>query len=145
MAAKGKRPPVKPRRTIAELEAELERRTAEQDEALARESAMADVLGVINSSAGDLAPIFDAILEKAHSLSGAALGALAIFDGEQFRVVAAHGTAEFTGYTIRPRLGGGVCDFTRGEGAPMIGTMVLVLQLSACKTTTAAAEICERT
>ena len=44
MAAKCKISPVKPRRTIAELEAELERRTTERDDALARESAIAEVL-----------------------------------------------------------------------------------------------------
>jgi hypothetical protein len=65
MAAKGKSPLVKPPRTIAELEAELERRTTERDEALARESAIAEVLQVINSSPADLAPVFDSILEKA--------------------------------------------------------------------------------
>jgi len=68
MAAKGKAPLVKPPRTIAELEGELERRTAGRDEALARESAIAEVLQVINSSPGDLAPVFDAILGSAKPL-----------------------------------------------------------------------------
>jgi hypothetical protein len=39
MAAKGKTPQVIPPRSIAELEAELEKRTAERDEALARAAA----------------------------------------------------------------------------------------------------------
>src|SRR6516225_2219787 len=94
MAARGKAPTVKTPRTNAELEAELERRTAERDEALAREGAVAEVLQVINASPGDLAPVFDAILEKAHSLCGAVQGAMFLFDGEHLRAVATRGMPE---------------------------------------------------
>jgi two-component system, NtrC family, sensor kinase len=79
-------------RTKAGLAAELKRLATERDEALARERALAEVLHVINSSPGDLTPVFDGLLDRALRLCRAPFGVLFRYDGRAMHLAAMRGS-----------------------------------------------------
>ncbi|OAF11075.1 GAF domain-containing protein [Bradyrhizobium neotropicale] len=70
---------------------EVQARTHELTESLEQQTATSEVLGVISRSAGDLAPVFEAMLSKAMQLCGASFGVLNTYDGTQFNSAATYG------------------------------------------------------
>ena len=70
----------------ARLLNELRQRTDDLSEALEHQTATSEVLKVISSSRGDLAPVFNALLENATRICDAKFGNLFRYDGEVFHV-----------------------------------------------------------
>ena len=107
-------------RQLAEREAELAECKAQRDEALQRETATAEVLGVINSSPGDPTPVFEAIIKKAMRLCEATHGGLFTYDGDLFHLAAAHSDPRLVGWhqqlgPFRPPADTGAGRISRGE------------------------------
>jgi GAF domain-containing protein len=74
----------------ARLLNELRQRTTDVTEALEQQTVTSEVLQVISGSSGDLKPVFDAILANAVRICEANFGTLLLYDGAEFRLVAAH-------------------------------------------------------
>src|SRR6266699_731209 len=77
--------------------------TRELSEALERETATFQVLGIISSSPTDLEPVFETILANATRLCEASYGNLFLCEGDAIRLVAVHGAVPEAYAAVRRR------------------------------------------
>ena len=69
---------------------EVQARTSELTELLEQQTATSEVLSVISSSAGELEPVFQKMLENATRVCGAQFGTMNLYDGEKFSTVGSY-------------------------------------------------------
>jgi GAF domain-containing protein len=80
---------------------DVQKRTQELTEALEQQTATSEVLRVISSSPGELAPVFNAMLENATRICEAQVGNLFLREGDNFRAMAVHGESEYADWFRR--------------------------------------------
>jgi len=80
--------------SYADLENKVEQRTAELSESLEQQTATSEVLETISSSAGELQPVFQKMLENATRICGAKFGMMWLTEGSAARCVALHNAPE---------------------------------------------------
>src|SRR5262249_11903132 len=115
--------------SYADLEKKVEDRTAELQEALERQTATAEVLGISSSSPGRLEPGVDAMLASAVRVCGGTSGMLALIEGDGFRGVSAHEVgSEFPATLSRLR------DPPPGTGLDLLRTTLRTIQITDCAT-----------
>ncbi|MFZ3377657.1 MAG: GAF domain-containing protein, partial [Chthoniobacterales bacterium] len=100
----------------------------ETREALEQQTATTEVLQVINFSPGHFAPVFDAILEKAHNLCETSFSCLLTYDGECFHTVALNGLPmqfrEMVGNAFQAGSNNPLMQLVRGERLVHMGDAV---------------------
>jgi GAF domain-containing protein len=89
-------------------------------EALEQQTATAEVVQVINSSPGDLTPVFDTLLKKSMRLCEASFGGLLTYDGAAFHHAADLGHRAFADWvrkqgTVKPEPGTTMARIVDGE------------------------------
>jgi signal transduction histidine kinase len=107
----------------AVIAVENARLLSELRQSLERQTATAEVLQVINSSAGSLTPVFEAMLDKAMQLCEAAFGGIWTLEGDRYTAVALQGVPQayaafLAGTTLVP--GPGTAPYRLMLGEPFV-------------------------
>ena len=110
---------------------ELRQRTNDLTESLEQQTATAEVLQVISSSPGTLAPVFEAMLEKAMQLCEAAFGGVWKLEGDRYVAVALRGVPDryaafLAETTIVP--GPGTAPYRLLHGEPLVHNVDLAAE-----------------
>src|SRR5258705_12764947 len=81
---------------------EVQAKTRDFEESLQQQTATSEVLQIISSSPGDLAPVFDKMLENATRVCGATFGTMNLWDGEKYNLAAGYNVPPaFSDFRIR--------------------------------------------